>query len=1073
MPSAIDPTQIPGKDIDPDAIESNASTIDTIGGSVRDNGSNVHLKWQGMAGVYEAPEAGTLLGLMQPVSAQATTAGDNLEAVAGALKRFAADVRPIKAELDSLRLQAEAFRGEIAGGVTVQQLNPAYLSTQGYYATAPAAGSSPYSVGGTTAPASDIPKYQTVTKEWHEVQEYVDRNNDLIGQVNAQQVALWDAERTCANTIRALFGGAPLHAYSSENDPLGYGLDEIPEGTEMPWGAPVERSEGCGEATAKFVFKDFLWEGLLVGGVWGTVEGLGTLVLGYNPATGDWFSGDAYGAAWGSLGLLVASGAMNSAILGPLLWADQGMESFGGGGFLPQEVRDFKAKADEAAVNTGKALIAWDKWADDPGTALGESVFNVGTILIPAGAAITGVKTAGTAASVLSKMARVVDLVDPASLAVNGAVRVGGLGLGSLDNLIGGLDLGAKLDPPHIEVYTATDAASAVKALDDWGVDLNTVTAHADNGIPVLEFPGGKIELPAGSFDNALSGVRGGDGAVDASVTAPVREPELVNAGGVRGETGASPVNSSVGEAPVRTETGGAGESTIVRDPETTTRGGGDTVDPNTTSGSGGSGEDSGSDASGGHGASEMQDDLDGVEGTRDETTGDSGWAEQGDGASANGASADGGDAGWTSSEGADLSLSATDRAAVDDYMAGSRSAEPTITADMQDVLSSHPGVRLEGLEYRLKSDESMYRKVATALDELPDGASSASVVSGIKDSVRYTYVVPDTAYTATVDGIMHDLVARGYEPTGRIKNSWGTDGYQGINTNWVDPSSGRIIEVQFHTDASLAAKMEAHGLYEQSRLPGLDADTGARLEAEQREIFGHVDAPAGASEIDWPARDEAAPSQPDTTSARGIDDQAFVTEVLDRHDTTAAEINDLRRVPATDLTPGQVDLLRELRDSVPDVSDGTPMSKVIALDDVENYIDGRYEQIGGFMTRAADYDGGARLLDEVVDELRLDYADSAFTRPDAEGFAVIDFVAGADAAFDVPYSERFGGAADWPEPFTGNGFTAARADVMVPEFVSRDRFLPPEGATISIVRDGVKTPVAVYTDGAFRRIGE
>ncbi|QIG39220.1 hypothetical protein G5T42_06745 [Microbacterium sp. 4R-513] len=600
MPSAIDPDKIPGKDIDPDAIESNASTIKTIGGSVRDNGSNVHLKWQGMAGVYEAPESGTLLGLMQPVSSQATTAGDNLEVVAGALTQFAADVRPIKAELDSLRLQAQAFRDEIAGGVQVQELNPAYLSTQGYYGTTPAySGYSPYSTssGSSTTAAADIPKYQSVTKEWHEVQEYVDRNNDLISQVNAQQVALWEAERTCANKIRALFGGAPLHAYESENDPLGYGLDEIPEGTEMPWGAPVERSEGCGEATAKFVFKDFLWEGVIVGGVWGTIEGLGTLVLGYNPATGDWFSGDAYGAAWGNLGLLVASGVMNSPVLGPLMWADQGMEAFGGGGFLPQEVRDFKAKADEAALNTGKALIAWDKWADDPGTALGESVFNVGTILIPGGAAVTGVKTAGTAASVLSKMARVVDLVDPASLALNGVTRLGGLGLGSLDNIIGNLDLGSKLDAPHIEVYTATDTASALKALDDWGVDMNTVTAHVDGlGNNVLEFPGGKIELPTGSFDNALDGVRGGDGGVDASVPSPVREPELVNAGGVRGETGPGPVNSIVDEAPVRTETGGPGESTVVRDPETT---GG------THTGSGGAGHGSGhgsGDSSGGAG---------------------------------------------------------------------------------------------------------------------------------------------------------------------------------------------------------------------------------------------------------------------------------------------------------------------------------------------------------------------------------------------------------------------------------------------------------------------------------------
>ena len=305
--------------------------------------------------------------------------------------------------------------------------------------------------------------------------------------------------------------------------------------------------------------------------MWGTIEGLGTLVLGYNPATGDWFSGDAYGAAWGSLGLLVASGVMNSPVLGPLLWADQGMEAFGGGGFLPQEVRDFKAQADEAALNTGKALIAWDQWADDPGTALGESVFNVGTILIPAGAAIAGVKTAGTAASVLSKMARVVDLIDPASLAVNGAVRLGGVGLGSLDNLIGGLDLGAKLDPPHIEVYTAADSASAIRALDDWGVDLNTVTAHVD------DFGTHTSRVPRRQDRDARRLVRqrprrhprGGrrSGCLDHGARSRARaRPRRRRARRDR----PGPGNSIVDEAPVRTETGGSGESTVVREPETT-----------------------------------------------------------------------------------------------------------------------------------------------------------------------------------------------------------------------------------------------------------------------------------------------------------------------------------------------------------------------------------------------------------------------------------------------------------------------------------------------------------------------
>lgn len=604
MPDAISPGAIPGKDIHPDLIEAHARTVASVAASVRDNGSAVHTKWQGLSGYYSAPESGTLLGLMQPVSTQATTAGDNLDAVAAALTQFAADVRPIKAELESLKLQAETFvNTTVNGGVQVREVNPAWISSRSYSGSWNAYGSAPSSYGSygsTSTSSADVPQYRYVQREWHEVQSAVDRNNELISAVNAQQVALWEAERVCANKIRSLYGAAALRSFQSEDDSLGYGLDEIPEGTDMPWGAPVERSEGCGEATFNFVVKDFLWEGIIVGGIWGTVQGLGTLTLGYNPETGDWFSGDAYGAAWGNLGLLLAAGAMNSPALGPVMWVDQGMEAFGGGGFLPDEVRDFKARADEAALNTGKALIAWDKWQDDPGTALGESVFNVGTILIPGGAAVAGVKTAGTAASVLAKTARVVDLIDPGAWAVNGATRLGSLGLGSLDNLIGKMDFSPNLDAPNVDVYTAMDSSSAINMLDDWGVDLDSVSARLDDGVPVLEFPGGRIELPEGSFD----GVRVGDGGADATAQVPVREPELVGVGG-RGETSTGVVNSIVDEAPVRTETGGSGESTVVREPSTETGASGSGTSGSGDSGSGGgSGSDGGgSDGGGGSGS--------------------------------------------------------------------------------------------------------------------------------------------------------------------------------------------------------------------------------------------------------------------------------------------------------------------------------------------------------------------------------------------------------------------------------------------------------------------------------------
>lgn len=597
MPDAIKPDAIPGKDLNPDEIELQAGTIATIGTSVADNGYQVHQRWQGMAAVYEAPESGTLLGLMQPVSTDASATGDNLAIVASALSAFAEEVRPIKEALDALRLEAQEFVDTtVANGVDVQELNPAWVSMQsyGYGVGGGVPATYGYGTTGSSATAAEPEKYQTVHREWHEDQDAVDRNNDLIAQVNAQQVLLWEAERSCANKIRALYCAAPLHSgYESENDPLGYGVDEIPDGTDMPWGAEVERTEGCGEAAVNFVVKDFLWEGIVVNGLWGTVQGLGALTLGYNPNTGEWFSGDAYGAAWSGLGMLAASAVVAATPpLNLLFAADDAVQQFGGDSFLPDPIADFDDKMDESMLNMGKSLIAWDQWQDDPGTAAGTALFNVGTIFIPvAGEVAAGLKGASTAASVVSRVATVVDLVDPASLAFRGVSGVGRLGLGSIDNFLGRLDDLSRVDTPHfdaphVETYTAADAASALDRIDQLGVNLDDVTTHVNaDGSGVLSFPGGQVDVPRGGFE-----VPGG--GVDAP--AVVREPGLVLAGGGRADAGGpGVVNSIVDEAPVRTDTAGPGESATVRETETGESGSG-------THGSGGAGSDSGGGAGAG-----------------------------------------------------------------------------------------------------------------------------------------------------------------------------------------------------------------------------------------------------------------------------------------------------------------------------------------------------------------------------------------------------------------------------------------------------------------------------------------
>ncbi|MDQ1169300.1 hypothetical protein QE392_001104 [Microbacterium proteolyticum] len=195
MPSPIDFEKIPGADIQPDAIEENARTIGTISGQVTEHGSNVNFTWQGMAGVYEAPESPTLLGLMAPVSSQATQVGDNLAEVSAALIAFAADVRPIKAELDSLRIEAKAFVDSIQGGVQVREINPAWTAAQSPYGGATATPTYQGSWGGSTTTTTTAPATPRQVPHGHEGVARVP------GACRPQQRAAGRGERTADQTV--------------------------------------------------------------------------------------------------------------------------------------------------------------------------------------------------------------------------------------------------------------------------------------------------------------------------------------------------------------------------------------------------------------------------------------------------------------------------------------------------------------------------------------------------------------------------------------------------------------------------------------------------------------------------------------------------------------------------------------------------------------------------------------------------------------------------------------------------------------------------------------------------------
>jgi hypothetical protein len=181
------------------------------------------------------------------------------------------------------------------------------------------------------------------------------------------------------------------------------------------------------------------------------------------------------------------------------------------------------------------------------------------------------------------------------------------------------------------------------------------------------------------------------------------------------------------------------------------------------------------------------------------------------------------------------LRLPADVHAGAQAYRRAVQAAEPQITRRMRG-LARAVGGRLVGLEHRLKTAESLNRKLATA------GAGAASgtgdVVRALEsqlDTLRYTLVVGTRRYPHAVSAAGARLDRWGLSLT-RLRNSWDGPGYRGINTAWTDPGTGVRFEVQFHTPTTRRATVVTHPWYEVFRAPGASEEL-------RRELAWRIDA--------------------------------------------------------------------------------------------------------------------------------------------------------------------------------------------------------------------------------------
>lgn len=446
--SGINPWAIPGEELAPDVVEAAADTLTRDAAKIRQFGSDVLGHWQRLPQYYEAPEAGQLFAAMDPVAAKSETVAAAVTAVARALRGYAEEIRPITHGLAVVRSDAWAFRARI-----------------------------------------------DANSEWEYDQSLVDENSDLLRRVNAFQVALWDAERRCANAIRAQYGAAPWHAADGSDDGLAYGVTEIPTDAPMAWGSEVQRKDHCPKAAGVQVTR-FVWDGVIVDGLWGGVTGLGTLI-GIDGSGWHW---DTMKTSWVGLGALIGYA--------------EGEWSWGNAG--------------EGWKALGKGLVAWDTWEDDPGRAAGGAVFNILTVVVPVGAAVGGAKGAATAAGTAGKVGRFFIAADKL-LAFTDPVSVGLMGtrvaLPRLADLAGGLTENLDVLAHGFELDELAGLRRALADLDVGTPDLDVPTTSLDD-LPDVQVR--DPDLPAAS----PSGSTPVDNLVDDLTVDEVPEPAMVGGDG-------------------------------------------------------------------------------------------------------------------------------------------------------------------------------------------------------------------------------------------------------------------------------------------------------------------------------------------------------------------------------------------------------------------------------------------------------------------------------------------------------------------------------------------------------------
>jgi hypothetical protein len=178
---------------------------------------------------------------------------------------------------------------------------------------------------------------------------------------------------------------------------------------------------------------------------------------------------------------------------------------------------------------------------------------------------------------------------------------------------------------------------------------------------------------------------------------------------------------------------------------------------------------------------------------------------------------------------------------------------EKTISPAMRAIESQDPDRHLVGLKHCRKGRDRVKEKVVKNMAE--KGLTSEDAISRVPDTIRYTFQYDEARYTQGVREDIMRMREQGFK-LDICKNSWPSDQYKGINSQWIEPDSGQRFEVQFHTRISFEAKQITHPAYERLRTFEADKFEELVLEAFQKKVTAEVPVPHGAADIpDYPER--------------------------------------------------------------------------------------------------------------------------------------------------------------------------------------------------------------------------